>query len=116
MKSVVTEEGSICFICGRPAEGEHHLIFGSSGRELADKDGIKAPICNKCHNMGSVTSRIHDNPMAEKLSKMLGQAIWERNWILKDAVHDSDGEEEAQSLEARIARKEFMRRYGRSYL
>jgi len=54
--------------------------------------------------------------MAEKLSKMLGQAIWERNWILKDAIHDKDGDEEAQDSESRIARKEFRRRYGRSYL
>lgn len=54
--------------------------------------------------------------MAEKLSKMLGQAMWERNWILKDSIHDDDGDEEAHDLESRIARKEFMRRYGRSYL
>jgi hypothetical protein len=94
-KSIVTEYKEICFFCGRPAEGEHHLIFGTAGRELAEKDGLKVPTCNKCHNMGRITERIHDNPMAEKLSKMLGQAIYEKEIG---------------------TREEFRRRYGKSYL
>ena len=48
--------------------------------------------------------RIHENRMAEKLSKMLGQAIFERDYII---LNRSDGEE---------ARKAFMLRYGRNYL
>lgn len=115
-KSIVTEYSEICSFCGRQAEGEHHLIFGTAGRELSEKDGLKIPICNNCHNMGDKLNRVHDNPMAEKLSKMLGQAIWERDWILRDAVHDKDEEKEIQKLESRIARKEFQKRYGKSYL
>lgn len=95
MKSIVTEYKEICFFCGRTAESEHHLIFGTAGRELSEKDGLKVPICNNCHNMGEVKRRIHDNPMAEKLSKMLGQAIYE----------------------GKIGtREEFRKRYGISYL
>jgi hypothetical protein len=45
--------------------------------------------------MGKATERIHENPMAEKLSKMLGQAIWEK--------HNGD-------------REAFRKRYGKSYL
>jgi len=115
-KGIVTEYDEICFFCGRQAEGEHHLIFGTAGRELSDKDGLVVPTCNNCHNMGEVLKRVHENPMAEKLSKMLGQAIWERNWILRDAVHDPNDEEEVQAIESRIARKEFRKRYGKSYL
>ena len=74
------------------------------------------PVCNNCHNMGEVAKKIHGNPMAERMSKIIGQLAWERQWILKDAVHDPDGEAEAQALEGRIARKEFMKRYGKSYL
>ncbi len=95
MKSIVTEYGDICFICGRRAEAEHHLIFGTLGRSLSEKDGLKVPICNNCHNMGEISKRIHGNPMAERLSKMLGQAIYE----------------------AKIGtREEFRKRYGVSYL
>ena len=27
-KGIVTQHETICFICGRQAEAEHHLIFG----------------------------------------------------------------------------------------
>ena len=94
-KSIVTEYSGICAFCGRPAEAEHHLIPGVALRELCEQDGLKVPICNRCHNMGQILERIHDNPMAEKLSKMLGQAIFE----------------------AKIGtREEFRKRYGKSYL
>ena len=95
MKSIVTEYHSICFFCGRPAECEHHLVFGNGLRDICDKDGLTVPSCNNCHNMGTVSRRIHDNPMAEKLSRMLGQAIYE----------------------SKIgSREEFKKRYGKSYL
>lgn len=94
-KSIVTEHEDICFFCGKPAECEHHLLFGNSMRELAEQDGLKVPSCNGCHNIGRVTTRIHDNPMAEKLSKILGQAVYE----------------------SKIgSREEFRVRYGKSYL
>lgn len=93
-KGIVTEYGNICIFCGDPAECEHHLLFGSGIRELAEQDGLKVPACNNCHNMGRTLDRIHDNPMAEKLSKMLGQAIYE----------------------SKIGtREEFRARYGKSY-
>lgn len=115
--SIVTEYKEICAFCGRPAECEHHLIFGISERKKADEDGLVVPSCNDCHNIGQIIRRVHDNPMAEKLSKMLGQVVWERNWILKDAVHGRNGDdEELRALEGRIARKEFSKRYGKSYL
>lgn len=77
MKGIVTEYENICIICGKAAEAEHHLIFGTAGRNLSEKYGLKVPICNGCHTLNEKCRRIHDNPMAEKLSKMLGQAIFE---------------------------------------
>ena len=95
VRSIITEYDDICIFCGRQAECEHHLIFGTAGRELSEKDGLKVPSCNNCHNMADKLHRIHDNPMAEKLSKMLGQAVFE----------------------SKIGtREDFRNRYGRSYL
>ncbi len=94
-KSIVTEQKEMCFFCGRPAECEHHLLFGNDARKLSEQDGLKLPVCNNCHNMGKVAERIHDNPMAEKLSKILGQVIYE---------------------EKIGSREEFRTRYGKSYL
>ena len=103
MDSILTENIDYCFFCGRPAECKHHLIFGSSNRQLADEDGLTVPACNRCHNMGNVKDRIHDNPMAEKMSKMIGQMAWENKGI-------------ASGLNPYVARELFRKRYGKSYL
>lgn len=116
MKSIATKYKEICFFCGRQAECEHHLIFGTAGRELSEKDGLKVPACNDCHNMGRADRKIHGNIMAERMSKMLGQALWEREWILKDLVIDPNDGECAKELESGMAREAFRKRYGRSYL
>ena len=94
----------ICELCGRPSECGHHLIFGFGMRQLADEDGLLMDLCNNCHTTAyRVADRIHDNPVAEKLSKMLGQERWEKNMV-------ADGKtiEEAREL--------FIKRYGRSWL
>lgn len=92
-----------CFFCGSPnVNGEHHLLFGNGMRNLAEEDGLKVDSCNRCHVVGEVLRRIHDNPMAEQLSKMLGQALYERNECAKGATLDE-------------AREKFRKRYGRSY-
>lgn len=126
MNGIVTEHTGICVFCGRPAECEHHLIFGSAGRSLSERDGLKVPCCNACHNMGAVISRIHGNPMAEKLSKMLGQAIWEKEQILQKEAETAkalayefgsvefNALREKQSTSQKV-REDFRKRYGKSY-
>ena len=84
-KGIVTDYPGICFICGRPSEAEHHLVFGTAGRELSEKDGLKVPVCNDCHNMGDILCRIHGNPMAERMSKIIGQLAWEKEYALQKA-------------------------------
>ena len=95
MKSIVTEYTGVCFYCGQPAECQHHLIFGRGLRNLAEEDGLKVPSCNKHHNTGRIDERVHGNPMAEKLSKMLGQSVYEKEIG---------------------TREEFRKRYKKSYL
>ena len=105
-KSAVVQEkyNRYCFFCGTPVtNGEHHLVFGTSNRQKAEEDGLKVPICDDCHTTGIKIERIHDNPMAEKLSKMLGQMAYERNIIA----------EKGCSIEQ--AREYFRARYGKTY-
>lgn len=106
-KSTVVQEkyAGYCFFCGTPVtNGEHHLIFGISNRQKAEEDGLKVPICDSCHTIGKLWERIHDNTMAEKLSKMFGQAIYERNALANKEVDTIDE-----------AREKFRRRYGQCY-
>lgn len=102
-KGIVTEYNEYCLFCGRPTEAGHHLIFGKGMRALAEKDGIKIPCCNNCHNLGEIGERIHGNPMAEKMSRMMGQLAWEKRAV-------------AQGMTEPEAREAFRRRYGKSFL
>ncbi len=121
-KSIVTEYEGICFLCGKPSEAEHHLVFGVGIKQIADKDRLTVPICNNCHNTGEVKRRIHDNPVAEKMSKMIGQLAWEKEYLTQDMVHhnaESEGigkQDEEKEQAKRDVRKKFIVRYGRSYL
>jgi hypothetical protein len=99
-KSLFTDRTEYCFICNKPAHGVHHLLFGKD-RQKADEDGVYFPICDECHIISKY--RIHDNPTAEALSKMLGETMW-----LLSQVAD---EEQRDSLKIK-----FIQRYGRSYL
>lgn len=101
-KRKITEYNEYCLFCGRPVEAKHHLI-GGPNRKKAEEDGLKIPCCNNCHNIGDVLTRIHGNPMAEMMSKMMGQLAWE-----KRAVAGGKTEKEA--------REAFRSRYGISYL
>lgn len=93
-----------CIFCGAPTRTMHHLIFGTSARKLATEDNLVIPVCDNCHNMAiKPDKRIHNNSIAEKLSKMLGQSTYEKKLIL--AGHS---EEEARQM--------FRERYGKSWL
>lgn len=106
-QSVVTEYTEICALCARSRDGWHHLIFGNGLRELAEKDLIKIPICHRCHNMAPhLSEQIHENVVAEALSKMLGQMAWEKDYYRKK-LPETDTDE---------AREAFRKRYGISYL
>jgi len=103
MKSTISDS-EYCLFCGRKATQEHHLIFGSSGRAFAEKYGLKIPICVGCHTAAEfVVDRIHDNAKAERLSKMLGQAIYERDRAL-------------EGMQLKDIKDEFLKENGGFYL
>lgn len=91
----------LCAICGKLATETHHLIYGSSQRKLADRDGITMPLCRSCHK------DMHYIGKLGTLSKMFGQLMWER-WYMAD-FGDAD-----KTL--KDTREEFRQRYGQSYL
>ena len=103
-KSIVTEYEDISAFSGSPAECQHHLCFGSGLRKLSDEDGLYIPLTNSEHNMSRFG--IHGHPAAERLSKMLGQMAWEREYIAQRVEKDIRSE----------AREAFRKRYGISYL
>lgn len=103
MKSIVTNYTEYCLFCGRPTTTEHHLVFGRGMRKLADEDGLVIPCCDDCHTMNEATRKIHDNIMAEKMSKIIGQLAYEKRKV-------------AEGMTEEDARASFRKRYTHSYL
>lgn len=116
------EKSNICALCGDYCKSvEHHLVFGSGLRELADEDDLIIDLCIDCHTLAFRTiDRIHDNVAAERLSKMLGQMMYERNAIAKMlVVNQNVPADEMKYVEDTVknkVRQQFLKRYGRSFL
>lgn len=110
--SKMREKSNICALCGAYCKSvEHHLVFGSGVRDLADEDDLIIDLCIDCHTLAfHVTERIHDNVAAERLSKILGQMMYERNELAKIL-----STKEAEAYKDKV-RQQFLKRYGRSYL
>lgn len=111
LKSIVTKYTNISAFSQNSKECDHHLIFGSGLRKLANEDGLILPLTNYEHNTGPIGERIHENVAAEKLSKMLGQLAYEKEYY-RSILESVDGLEEGEDP----AREKFRRRYGISYL
>lgn len=105
-RSIVTEFTDISAFSGRIAECRHHLLYGRGIRNLAEEDGLWIPLTHDEHNMSAHGNafQIHGNPAAEKLSKMLGQVVWEKHKIAEVGYSEEE------------AREAFRNRYGISYL
>lgn len=104
-RSIIVDNEYISAISSAPAEDRHHLIFGNGRRELAEEDGLWIPITRDEHTTGELIRRIHDNSMAEALSKIAGQLAWEGEYYRR-----------ASELGYFSARRAFRVRYGKSYL
>lgn len=107
-KSIVTSYMAISAISGEPAQNIHHLVWGDMGRlrKLADEDGLTIPVTAWEHTAGPVAQRIHDNPMAESLSRMLGEIAWEKEFYRRQCTKDAEDP----------ARDAFRRRYGKNFV
>ncbi len=109
-RSIVTRYNTISAFSGKPKETDHHLIYGED-RKKADEDLLTLPLLNREHNLSpkGTIEQIHGNPAAEKLSKMVGQLAWEKQYLVnKYQLPFEDLSEEA--------REAFRDRYGKSFL
>lgn len=116
-KSKVTKYNQYSAFSGKPAECQHHCIWGSY-HKLADEDGLLIGLTNAEHNTSSkgTINQIHGNPAAEHLSRMLGQAIWERNYLIKQLGLPFESEEETFDRVSDECREAFRKRYQISFL
>ena len=62
--------GYKCYLCGKPATEQHHIIFGSGKRKTSDKEKLTVALCNRCHWL------IHNRHFKDKELKAMAQETW----------------------------------------
>lgn len=125
-KSIITDNLSLCMICGRPSEAIHHLISGN-GRSLATADGLVVGLCRECHNMfensredGEFSENkilgyscdFHHCRKLELTGKIIGQLAWEKNYYRQLCSNKA----KSSDIDTDCAREFFLRRYGKKYI
>lgn len=97
MKSIIQEDTSKCYLCGRNGSAdrlEKHHVFGGSNRDFSEADGLTVHICGeRCHRNG--TFSVHRNKDIAAFLHRKGQIAWMQKY---------------GSFE------EFRKRYGRNYI
>jgi len=91
-KSIFTIDLEHCYYTGKPNPHIHHVFFGSS-RKYAEQDGFIIPLSPRLHNMSDVG--VHFNRQFDLELKQQCQKYYEENIG---------------------TRKEFIERYGKSWL
>ena len=84
MESIITDRMDECFVCHRPAEEIHHIIFGTANRDLSDKFGLVIPLCAYHHRIGPYAA--HKNKAANEYLKALAQRRFKEVWKDYDFV------------------------------
>ena len=47
--SILTDDMTTCWVCGRPADEIHHAFHGAY-KKLSEDLGCMIPLCRECHN------------------------------------------------------------------
>ena len=96
-KSIIQDDTTKCFLCGRNGSADrlelHHCFPGNPNRKHSDEDGLFVFLCGeRCHRNGKLSA--HKSAVTAELLKVEAQ----------------------RAYEDRHSREEFMKRYGKNYL
>ncbi len=92
MRSIITNNMECCYLCGSTHNIEvHHILFGTAMRKIADKLGLKVPLCAE-HHRGMQSP--HRDRAVDLMLKQTAQ----------------------KAYEAKHSREDWMRKVGRNYL
>lgn len=89
MKSIIQEERSSCYICGRNAQADYfgldcHHCFGGANRKKSEHYGLKVYICHdRCHLNGVHKSGDIDRALKAKVQKI---AMEHYGWDTKQFI------------------------------
>lgn len=87
MKSIMQEKNGTCYLCRLLEDDdfpkltqEHHVVFGTSGRALSEKYGLKVYLCLRHHLHDGGPDAVHRNPQIRKLLCEKAQIEFEKHY------------------------------------
>lgn len=99
MKSIMQKKDGTCYLCMKLHKDysmkqteEHHCIFGTSGRKLSEKYGLKVYLCIAHHRAGK--EAVHNDATLAAVLK----------------------EDAQKEFEKTHSREEFLKIFGRNYI
>ena len=75
-ESIIQENGTYCFVCGKPAVHTHHCLHGTR-RNKADMYGLTVRLCWECHE-GS--KGVHNNHALDLALERVAQTRFENKY------------------------------------
>ena len=85
MKSIMQQKDGRCYLCqllkgdfGEKPTEEHHVIFGTAGKRLSEKYGLKVYLCHEHHRTSK--DAVHQNHEMAALIKDKAQRAFEREY------------------------------------
>ena len=112
-KSIITKWVNFCFVCGKPREHMHHVLFGNK-HKLADEDYLLMPLCQYHHEDSK--NGVHHNKGMLAISQALAQACWQRQYLAeKLASGENLGHQSVEDWLQESA-DAFKDRYGEYYM
>ena len=73
IKSILTDNFSVCYFCGQPRQHIHH-IMNAANKKKAEKFGLLLPVCFVCH------SKIHDGTSEDELNMLVVRQLGQRKF------------------------------------
>lgn len=73
--SILTDDLTVSFISGNPAECIHHIYGGFGRRDISEREGFIVPLTNSEHNFGAYA--VHFNRELDLMLKRYCQRAYE---------------------------------------
>lgn len=84
MKSIITKDLKVCYVCGSMRDIEkHHCIHGTSGRKLATQYHLIVGLCPECHRGTNGVHGKNGHTLDLEL-KRTAQRAWENKYGDRD--------------------------------
>lgn len=78
--TILTENLSECWVCGRPSSEMHHVFHGAD-KSLSERLGMMAPLCRECHERVHHVGGELDQELKAEAQRVYLQHVFGRSYL-----------------------------------